>query len=538
MALALGGAGLASGGEPAVDAARRAADQALTRHDPVRAEAIVRAAIAQTHADDALRAWLAQALLAEGDRAAADHVANGGNFTPDSAGAGWRVRGQIALAAGNLGGAAQAFDHALLASPGDADLWVSIAAMRFTGGEQALAIAAADHAVALDPANPRALALRGLLIREQYGLAAALPWFEAALQRHRDDPALLDAYGSTLGDMGQYHAMLVVARKLAEVDPKSPRPRLMEAVLAARAGDTALARRILERTGTALQTVPAAMLLSGVLDYQAGNHAAAVEVLERLVALQPDNVVARRCLARALAAKGDWRRLVDLFDGDAVAGRVPGDTVQLVARGWIALAAREAGDLARHDRDHGNALAKAAGAVPDDAPALRPASGTLAVLAEHAADTPHAAGAVVPYIRALLAAHQADTAQGLADRLRDENAGNAEAHLLAGDVRMVRHDLSGALADYTNAAAIRFNEAVLVRMDAALRANHRGGDADAMTSRYLAQNPQSGAAMLLLAAGWADNPARAHDLDHLRKAMLARGLIMPQTPSTSGGQAG
>jgi tetratricopeptide (TPR) repeat protein len=540
-ACALGCATVASGGDTAIDAARHAADAAMAHQDPVLAEATVRKAMAQTHADNALRAWLAQALLGEGDREGAARVLDAGGFTPDSAGLGWRIRGQIALAQGNLGAAASAFDQALHVAPGDADLWVSIAAMRFTGGEQALSVAAADRAVALDPRNPRALALRGMLIREQYGLSAALPWFEDALKIQPDDPALLDAYASTLGDMGEYRAMLIVARKLAEVDPRNPRPRLMEAVLAARAGQTELARSILQRTGSAFRDMPAAMLLTGVLEYQAGNYEVSVNALERLVMVQPDNAVARHLLARALAAKGDWRRLVDLFDGDATSGRARPDLIALVGQGWTRLGLRETGDRGQADRAKGRAMIAHAGAISGTVPAVPLRSGGApAVLALAYADNPRPASTAVPYIRALLSAHQADVAQPIADRLRDENAGNADAQMLAGDVRMLRGDARAALIDYTNAAAIRFNEAVLVRMDAALRASGRKADADAMTSRYLAQNPESATAMTLLAAGWADNPARARELAILRKAMLARGAELPlvHAPSTAGRQAG
>jgi len=540
-ALAFGGATMASGGDTAIDAARHAADAAIARHDPVSAEIAVRDAIARTHADDALRAWLAEALLGEGDRDGARRVLDAGGLTPDSGGLGWRIRGQIALGDGKLDAAATAFDQALHFAPNDADLWVSIASLRFTGGEQVLAEAAADRAVALDPRNPRALALRGMLIREQYGLAAALPWFETALQLHPDEPALLDAYASTLGDMGQYRAMLIVARKLAEVDPKNPRPRLMEAVLAARAGQTDLARAILQRTGTAFRDMPAAMLLTGVLEYRAGNYDLSVTVLERLVRGQPDNLTARHVLARALAAKGEWRRLIDLFDGDVAAGSASPDLVALVGEGWTRLAMRESAARAKGDRDKGRAMIARATAMGGTAPgAVLASDGAESVLAVRYGDNPKAAANAVPYIRTLITAHQADAAQPIADRLRDENAGNADANMLAGDVRMIRGDARGALIDYTNAAAIRFNEAVLVRMDAALRAGGRAGDADAMTSRYLAQNPESATAMTLLAAGWADNPARARDLVALRKAMLARGAELPlvHAPSTARAKAG
>jgi tetratricopeptide (TPR) repeat protein len=531
-ALALSGAtiasGGASGGDTAIDAARRAADAAIARSDPVSAEVGVRQAMARTHGDDALRAWLAEALLGEGDRDGARRVLDAGPMTPDSAGLGWRVRGLIALGDGNLHGAAAAFDQALRVAPYDADLWVSIASMRFTGGQQALAVAAADHAVALDPRNPRALALRGMLIREQYGLAAALPWFEQALLLHPDEPALLDAYASTLCDMGQYRAMLVVARKLTDVDPRDQRARLMEAVLAARAGRTDLARSILQRTGDAFRDMPAAMLLSGVLEYRAGNYDLSVDLFERLVQLQPDNAMARHVLARALAAKGEWRTLVDLFDGDVAAGRAPPDVVALVGQAWTRLAAHDSPAQAAIDRNKGAALiARAAGMASTAPGAARASQGTVPVLALRYADNPRLASNAVPYIRALIAAHQAPAAQPVADRLRDENAGNADAHMLAGDVRMIRGDARGALVDYTNAASIRFTEPVLVRMDAALRATGRAADADSMTSRYLAQNPESATAMTLLAAGWVGNPARARDLVALRKAMLARGAQLP-----------
>jgi tetratricopeptide (TPR) repeat protein len=532
---------VASGGDTAIDAARHAADAAIARHDPVSAEIGLRDAIARTHADNALRAWLAEALLGQGDRDGARRVLDAGALTPDSGGLGWRIRGQIALADGNLGAAAKAFDQALHFAPDDADLWVSIASFRFTGGEQALAEVAADRAVALDPRNPRALALRGMLIREQYGLAAALPWFETALQLHPDEPALLDAYASTLGDMGQYRAMLIVARKLAEVDPKNPRARLMEAVLAARAGQTDLARSILQRTGTAFRDMPAALLLSGVLEYRAGNYDLSVDVLERLVQGQPDNQTARHVLARALAAKGEWRRLIDVYDGDVAAGRAGPDLIALVGEGWTRLAVRQSGVQATSYRDKGRAMIARAAAMGGTVPGAALASdGAASVLAIRYADNPRAATNTVPYIRALITAHQAEAAQPIADRLRDENVGNADAQMLAGDVRMIRGEAHDALIDYTNAAAIRFNEAVLVRMDAALRACGRGNDADAMTSRYLAQNPESATAMTLLAAGWAGNPARARDLTALRKAMLARGAELPvyHAPSTARAKAG
>ncbi|WP_370631633.1 tetratricopeptide repeat protein [Novosphingobium sp. FKTRR1] len=263
--------------------------------------------------------------------------------------------------------------------------------------------------------------------------------------------------------------------------------------------------------------MPAAILLNGVLEYRAGNVNLAVENLDRLVRMQPDNLQARQLLARALVRQGDWLRVARDFDGDA---RQPNASPYLLT--LVGKAATRMGDRAR-----GAAYAlRAAHPVRHGAIPIAVAT-PLGVLASQYQDKPNYAAMAVPYVRGLLLAGQREDAQVVADRLRDANPGAAEANLLAGDVRLLRGDARGALIDYGNGASIRFNEPVLRRMDAALRALGRNRDADAMASRYLAQNPGSVLAMKLLAASWAGppaNPARAA----LVKALGARGQQAPQ----------
>jgi len=262
--------------------------------------------------------------------------------------------------------------------------------------------------------------------------------------------------------------------------------------------------------------MPAAILLSGVLEYRAGNINVAVEQFDRLVRMQPDNLEARQLLLRALARQGSHQLVTRRFDSDAAQPWATSYTLQLVGRSWLRL-----GDDARAE----GYLARAAHPAPHG-PAPLPVEFGAAVLATAYADAPNRAQTAVPYIRALLKEGRKDEAQTAADRLRNANPGAAEAHLLAGDVRTLRGDAAGALADYQNGASIRFNETVLRRMDAALRALGRAGDADAMTSRYLAQNPQSVLAMKLLAAAWAGGPRR-DAFAAVSKALAARGQSAP-----------
>ncbi len=313
-ALLLAAALPVAGSTPALDGLRGKARAALDRGDGIAAEVPLREAVRNGTPADAVRDLVGEALLLEGDRTEARRWLTEGAFAPDTAGNGWRVRGRLELAEGNLQRAAQAFDQALRFTPDDVGLWVDIARLRFSGGEQAQAIGAADHAVRLDPNNVRALELRGMLVREQYGLRAALPWFEAGLRIAPNDKALLGEYAATLGDLGQYRAMLAVCRKLIEVDPKNARALYLQAVLAARAGKTELARSILLRTGSALRDMPAAIQLNGILEYRAGNVNLAVEYFDRLSRMQPDNLEAQKMLARALDRQGDYRQILDRFE--------------------------------------------------------------------------------------------------------------------------------------------------------------------------------------------------------------------------------
>lgn len=251
VALVLGGP--VRGDVPA-DLLAKARD-AIAKRDGIAAEAPLRAAMRKGASADDVRAELGEALLLQGDRREARKVLYGGDFRADSAAHGWQLRGRIELMDGRLAAAGQALDQSYRLSPDNASLWVDIARLRFSGGEQAQAIEAAERAVKLAPQDPRALELRGLLVREQFGLQAALPWFEAGLRAAPNDVGLLGEYAATLGDMGQYRAMLVVCRKLAKVDPGNVRALYLQAVLAARAGQTDLARKILLQTGTTLRDI-------------------------------------------------------------------------------------------------------------------------------------------------------------------------------------------------------------------------------------------------------------------------------------------
>src|SRR5690606_24681831 len=130
---------------------------------------------------------------------------------------------------------------------------------------------AAQTALKLDPEDPRAIEFRGQLARDARGLQAALGWFARGLESNPDDIGLLGEYAATLGELGRAKAMLKVTRRMIELGGNDPRAFYLQAVLAARAGNDELARKLLWRTENAFGETAAGLVLAGVLDLRAGN---------------------------------------------------------------------------------------------------------------------------------------------------------------------------------------------------------------------------------------------------------------------------
>jgi len=474
LALVAGGAS-AAGDDPLLGRARAA----LAVADGIAAEARLREALKAGTPPDAIRALMGEAMLTQGDLVHAREWLTGGPFAGASAAHGFRMLGRLELRTRNLPAAGRAFDRALQTAPRDARLWADIGRLRFAGGEQREAIEAADHALALAPQEPSALALRAILIRSQYGLTASLPWFEAALAKAPDDPALLGEYAATLGDMGRAGAMLEAVRRLHKVAPNDPRVYYLQAMLAARAGRDQLGRRILYRNKQTMRDVPGAILLGGVLELRAGNREVAVTQFDRLLRLQPDNLHARHLLARALAISGDAAGVIARFEGLA---RRPDASPYL-----LTLVARSFEELGRRDQAV-PLLARAAQASGGGAVAL-PIDTPLGVLAARHADAPGRADNAVPWVRALLREGRTGEAMAAATLLRDANPGAPDAHLMLGDAALAAGRADLALDAYQAAARIRFGEAETVRLHAALTTLGREREANTVLLAQALQNP-------------------------------------------------
>lgn len=439
-----------------------------------------------------------------------------------------RIVGRVAVQTGDDALATRAFDRAIQLDATDPDLWVDVARFRAGSGDQAGAIAAVDEAVNLEPNNIRALQYRGELLRFQFGLGAALPWFERGLQIDPNDVALLTEYAATLGDMGRMTDMLTVARKIISLDGRNPRAFFMQAVLAARAGKYAVARTLMQKTQGRLDDVPAVLLVQGVIEHDEKNYNAAIAKFRRLVSLQPNNRQAQNLLARSLYLAGDASDAVEVLKVQVNNSGADPYALWLVGRGLEEMDERQQAigvlnRAARHDVGQKSAF------VPTT---------PTGVLQAEANRAPNNARIVIPYIRALYNRGDFASAFAQAKRLQRGNPGASDAHILVADTAMARADYNEALTALGIARKIHFSESVMLRIVEVLRAKGAMQQSGEVLAQYLNYNPSNIAGLRWMAYEHleTENWAVARDiLENLRKrigdndALIMAGLAQAYT---------
>jgi Tfp pilus assembly protein PilF len=383
--------------------------------------------------------------------------------------------GNAALARGQLENAGRILDEARSLSPESPDLWVAIARLRLRGGEHLTALEAVDRALALGPDHAPALLLRAMMVRDAHGGKGALVWFEAARKAAPDNPDILAEYAATLGDGGQAGAMLEMVRALAEAAPDDPRVPYLQAVLAARGGEFAIARSLLVRSKMAERGVPAALVLDAAISLQEGNADSAAETLEGLAARQPANARVRELLAHALLVAGRDDDLVQRFGAEATLPEASPYLIMLLGRAHERLGDRAAAAAL---------LARAYGPMREP-PAL--------LVAREGLPAPTAA------VRSALRADNTAGARQDTAALRARLPASADVASLAGDALMGGGDPRAALAAYGLAAEVRRPWPLTRKIAWALTRRGNAVAADLLLIRHVAGEPNNATALVMLA---------------------------------------
>jgi cellulose synthase operon protein C len=431
----------------------------------------------------------AHAALLQGDPQRALKLAQSKTIAPRFAGYAARIRALAYAALEDFGAAGREFEAASELNPNSAAMWSDLGAFQMSVGNLSGAIEATARAVRLSPRRIEALKQMGILVRGQYGLTAAIPWFRRALDVDPNDIGALRELAATLGDAGQTVEMLSVTRQILVIDPENPNAYYLQAVLAARAKRYDLARSLIYRTANKLDDVPAVKLLNASLELQAGNSEQAIALLQEIVSQQPGNLKAQRLLGAALWRAGDAKGTIKVLERSANRSDADSYTLSVIGRAYEA------------DGNRGTAAAyldRAAQPVRGEALPFEMA-GDLKRLAKASVGPSDNADFAVPYINKLVLDGQTGQALALAERLRQRNPGAPAAHVLVGDALMAQGRSDEAVKAYQNAAAIKFNEPVALRLiDALLRS---GDPASALRALdfFLAQNPRSVPGLLLAA---------------------------------------
>lgn len=487
----------------------------LARGDGIAAEVDLKKALDAGAAKEAVAARMGEAMLDQGERGKAREWLEPGQFAPEEAFHGFRMLGRLERLDGNLVAAGHAYDRALAINDKDAGLWVDIGRLRYAGGEHMQAIEAADHALSLDPASAPALEFRAEIVRDQFGLLAALPWFEAALAHDPNELQALGEYAATLGDLGRAKDMLSVTRHMLELDSRNPQALYLQAVLAARADDNSLSRSLLDKIGDRFDNVPGAMLLDSVLNLRSGNFLLAAETLEKLVARQPGNMRAQELLAAAYYGAGSYSEVMRRFDPLAGDGAASPYLLTTVARAHEMMG----------ERDRAAPLLDRAANLNDRA--------TAAV-------------SIGSELGGMLSRNAFADAEATAEQRRTASPGNADAQALAGDVQLAEGRAAAALDRYRLAAKVRVSDSLMERIAMALAQAGQGEAAAALVENHLAQNPSSRTARRLaaaLAARQEDWPRAALLLANLRDSTgggdvrLLADLSLAQLRSGNAGEA-
>jgi Tfp pilus assembly protein PilF len=391
---------------------------------------------------------------------------------------------------GDLAAAGRSYDEALELDPENAGLWVDIARLRFLGGEHLTAIEAADYALELGPNYAPALLLRAQMVRDANGLEESLPWFEAASVAAPNNAEILGEYAATLGDLGYNRDMLAAVRDLAKFAPDEPQAQYLQAVLAARGEDPALAARLLEKSRYIENGVPAAQMLDAIINMQQGNFDTAANKLEILAEEQPANIRVQELLARAWWLGGRDNLIAERF---AQASTGPGASPYITM--LVGRALERMGDRNR--------------AIPFIERASQ-FNNQASFVIEEEASLPQ----VTNRLRDLLSSRNLSGADSVSSDFLRQFPQSGDAHSLSGDVALASDDALAAIELYQVSAQVRRSWPLTRKLAAAMLQAGEGEAAKVLLARYVQGDPQNLDALIVLAR------LSAEEADWLRVQVL------------------
>lgn len=390
------------------------------------------------------------------------------------------LRGAACGEQGDAIGAGRNFDEARALDPKSVAVLLADAAQQLRVGKLDRAEELAKQALASEPGNADAWALRASLFAARRQLDPAVDAFARALGLN---PRHVDA---RLGRINILVELNRDAEALAELEtlkvyaPQDPRAAYMRGVLAARRDDSAGVTREMGEVVRVIDAIPPVirnhrpnmLLLGAMAHYSLRNFQKAQGDFENLLRLQPDHVGSIRLLASIYLMQGDGHRAVGILEPYVRKAPTDSQALSLLASAY----------MAEKKYAQASALLQQVVQGPGKDAALQTALGvSLAGQGEAQLALPHlrsafeasggtsAAGTALAVL--LLQRDDAKGAVAVMDKVVAREPRNLTAHNLLGLARAQAGDRAGARAAYERALALdaRFVPASLnlARLDSA-----------------------------------------------------------------------
>lgn len=170
-----------------------------------------------------------------------------------------------------------------------------------------------DEALQLEPHNSRAILMKAEFMRLHGNVDGAIAAYTDVLRREpQNAPAMLGRANMEIAKNALDAAQKDVQTVIAEY-PSSGEAQYLQALIYARRGDLKQASAVLEKSNNLLADVPAAMLLSGAVQYWMGQTAQAESNLSRFNARVP-NTLAAKLLASIAMKQNQPKKALALLE--------------------------------------------------------------------------------------------------------------------------------------------------------------------------------------------------------------------------------
>lgn len=255
-----------------------------------------------------------------------------------------RIRALSLLASGEIDAAAEAFATGEGRSTPDARLLASYSRFELARGDKERAANLAAKALRADDTSIDAYLASALVSRSRSKLPAALRSYEKALGLH---PANFEARlgkAQVLVEMEDFQSAKPLVGELAKEAPENRSIELLRAKLAARDGDWAQVRDILQRYEPEMDESPGLRLAYGEAQLELGYPAQALALLQPMLNANQSQRELRMLVARAHLASGNAREALDTIELVAIRPDARAEELTLASEAAKALGSPKAAE--------------------------------------------------------------------------------------------------------------------------------------------------------------------------------------------------